>query len=98
MSATHWHERFAIAADHPCLPGHFPGLPVVPGVVLLDRIAALIERHGAGPLARIGAVKFLAPVLPGEAVDCTVERDGARVSFRLERGATTVLRGEGSLA
>lgn len=97
MTAARWHERFAIAADHPCLPGHFPGRPVVPGVVLLDRIAALVERHGAGTLARIDAVKFLAPVLPGEAVDCTVERDGARVRFRIERGATTVLRGEGGL-
>ena len=31
---------FRIAADHPCLPGHFPGQPVVPGVVVLDRVLA----------------------------------------------------------
>jgi 3-hydroxyacyl-[acyl-carrier-protein] dehydratase len=34
---------FEIPDDHPCLPGHFPGQPVVPGVVVLDRVFAMIE-------------------------------------------------------
>lgn len=91
-------ERFSIDADHASLPGHFPGNPVVPGVVLLDRIAAAIERAGAGTLRRIGAVKFLAPVLPGEDVECVVARDGERVRFHAMRDGTTVLRGDGVLA
>ena len=58
-------SEFAISADHPCLPGHFPGQPVVPGVVVLDHVLAAIEaQHGAlGPL-RIPQVKFLQPLLP----------------------------------
>ncbi len=36
-------SHFEIAADHPCLPGHFPGRPVVPGVVVLDHVLAAIE-------------------------------------------------------
>ena len=45
--------RFTVPHDHPSLPGHFPGRPVVPGVVLLDRVLAAIEAaHGpAAPCA-----------------------------------------------
>lgn len=63
-------SEFAIAATHPALRGHFPGQPVVPGVLLLAQAleAALVLPQWA---ARIGAppclavVKFLAPVMPG---------------------------------
>lgn len=32
----------AIPAEHPCLPGHFPGKPIVPAVVILDEVRAFI--------------------------------------------------------
>ena len=91
-------EHFSVDADHPSLPGHFPGNPVVPGVVLLDRIAVAIERAGAGTLHRVGAVKFLAPVLPAESVECVVVREGGRVRFHATRDGVVVLRGDGTLA
>ena len=43
MSNTQFRETFRIAPTHPALPGHFPGRPVVPGVVLLDRVAAALR-------------------------------------------------------
>jgi 3-hydroxyacyl-[acyl-carrier-protein] dehydratase len=91
-------ETIRVAAAHPALPGHFPGQPIVPGVVLLDRIAALLERAGAGRLARIGAVKFLTPLRPDEDAVLRIERDGARVRFRIDRGDAAILRGEGEVA
>jgi 3-hydroxymyristoyl/3-hydroxydecanoyl-(acyl carrier protein) dehydratase len=54
-------------ADHPALPGHFPGDPLVPGVLLLGHVAAALE-HSRGPV-RITAIrqaKFLAPLRPRE--------------------------------
>ena len=86
-----------IASTHPSLPGHFPGNPIVPGVVLLDRVAAALETSGAR-LARIGVVKFLTPLKPEEDATLAIARDGARVSFRIDRDGTPILRGEGELA
>jgi 3-hydroxymyristoyl/3-hydroxydecanoyl-(acyl carrier protein) dehydratase len=55
----------AIGADHPSLPGHFPGTPIVPGVVILDEIlAAVTEWRGDSRVTAIRAVKFLAPLEP----------------------------------
>ena len=57
--------RRTIDADHPSLLGHFPGAPVVPGVVILDEIlAALTEWREASRLTAIRAVKFLLPLKP----------------------------------
>lgn len=60
--------RFTIPHDHPCLPGHFPGRPIVPGVVVLDRVLAAIEAGHGGALGalRMPQVKFAQPLLPGE--------------------------------
>lgn len=87
-----------IGADHPCLPGHFPGDPVVPGVVLLDQIAAVLEAAGAGRLSRLVQVKFLAPLRPDETAELVVRRNGTGVRFQLDRAGTPILRGEGELA
>jgi 3-hydroxymyristoyl/3-hydroxydecanoyl-(acyl carrier protein) dehydratase len=88
---------FTIPPDHPCLPGHFPGNPLVPGVVLLEEVLARIEA-GHGPLGplRLPQVKFMQPLRPGEAA--RVELDGAapRWRFRVlrEDGAVLLAAGE----
>jgi 3-hydroxyacyl-[acyl-carrier-protein] dehydratase len=57
--------RRTISADHPSLPGHFPGAPIVPGVVILDEIlAALTEWRKDSPVTIISLVKFLVPLKP----------------------------------
>jgi 3-hydroxymyristoyl/3-hydroxydecanoyl-(acyl carrier protein) dehydratase len=62
-----------IAVDHPALPGHFPGHPLVPGAVLLDEVLNAIDTSraadasGAGDAGwRIDAVKFHRPARPGQ--------------------------------
>lgn len=90
--------RFRIDADHPALPGHFPGRPIVPGVVLLDRLAATLEQAGGGALAGLPAVKFLAPLLPEQDAELHWRRDGARVRFRIEHAGRAIASGEAELA
>ena len=61
---------FSIPPGHPCLDGHFPNHPLVPGVVLLDEALSRLAAHlQCGPPVRLQSVKFLAPVLPGDLVE-----------------------------
>lgn len=58
-------ETYVVPADHPCLAGHFPDAPIVPGVVLLDYVRALLQNWQ--PQLRIktlSQVKFLQPLSP----------------------------------
>ena len=53
-----------VPAEHPSFEGHFPGAPLLPGVVLLDEVLQAIGPVGPG--WRISTAKFLHPVRPGE--------------------------------
>ncbi len=82
---------FEVPAEHPALPGHFPGRPILPGVVLLD---AVLQAAGLGQATLLRA-KFTAPVLPGDAVEINLApRAGGRIGFTCASGGRTVLSGE----
>ena len=88
--------HFEIPHDDPCLAGHFPGRPLVPGVVLLERVLAAIEAGGAiaGPL-RLPQVKFLRPLAPGRDAEVVLEGAAPRWRFEVRQDDGTVLaRGE----
>lgn len=95
------HEApICIGSEHPALPGHFPGLPVVPGVVVLDRLVQAAESYLGRPLHIVGLpqAKFLAPLLPQQRARCSLEIDGARLRFRVERDGQPVAQGAFALA
>ena len=75
--------QYTVRGDEPFLSGHFPGQPVVPGVVLLDRVAAAVERWQGRSLARLTQVKFLQPLLPGQDAELSLNADGARLRFHI---------------
>ena len=91
--------QFTIAADHPCLAGHFPGRPLVPGVVVLDHVLAAIEAaHGPFAALRLPQVKFVQPLLPGETAEIALEtmttEAGPRWRFRVERDGVLLASGD----
>lgn len=59
---------WAVPVEHPAFPGHFPGRPIVPGVVLLDQAILFAEKMLGTRVERwqIGHAKFLSPVAPAE--------------------------------
>ena len=56
-------EGLGVPSSHPSLAGHFPGAPVVPGVVLLSIIVEALRPH-LGPFVtrRARNVKFVRQV------------------------------------
>ncbi|HEY0334645.1 MAG TPA: hypothetical protein VGC74_13185 [Stenotrophomonas sp.] len=56
------------------MPGHFPGRPVVPGVVVLDQVLQALAQQGwvEGAL-RLPQVKFLQPLLPDQSAEILLE-------------------------
>lgn len=95
MPISHTVER-TISAHHPSLVGHFPGEPIVPGVVLLDEILdALTEWQGPCYLKGINTVKFLTPVLPDQTFDITlVLGDKGLVNFHCHYQNTLLAQGQ----
>jgi 3-hydroxyacyl-[acyl-carrier-protein] dehydratase len=83
--------------DHPCYSGHFPGNPIVPGVLLLDLIVERLER---GAPRVLGSVKFHRALLPGEDFVLRFRSAGAQLTFRCERPPSRegALIAEGSLS
>lgn len=59
---------YTVPADHPSLPGHFPGAPVLPGVVLLDLAWSLCTTRLPvdTKLRGVPSVKFLRATQPGD--------------------------------
>ncbi|MGH8214980.1 MAG: hydroxymyristoyl-ACP dehydratase [Rhodanobacteraceae bacterium] len=82
-----------IDAAHPALAGHFPGDPVVPGVVLLERVAAACKAWRGGRIAKLEA-KFLQPLRPDEDAAIVLEGQDARIRFSVARAdGSAVARG-----
>lgn len=85
-----------IAADHPAYAGHFPGRPILPGVVLLDAaLHAMAEQMGRqNPTWQLKSVKFHSPIQPGESLtlDAT-ELPAGGFRFEIRCGDRSVASG-----
>lgn len=71
-----------VTMNEPYFTGHFPGKPIMPGVLLIEAlaqtgaIAALSLPENRGKLAIFGGIKharFKRPVVPGDVVELSCE-------------------------
>lgn len=82
--------------DHPALAGHFPGQPIAPGAVLLDRLllfARQVPALAESDLA-LEQAKFLQVCHPGDRLLFVFERrESGSWRFRIERESRVLVQG-----
>ena len=78
-----------IESEHPALAGHFPGNPIVPGVLILEEVLGAVERwRGEVRMTRIASAKFASPLRPDEVFSIRLEDKGAGcIDFECSRGS-----------
>lgn len=102
--------RTMFDADDPMFAGHFPGNPIVPGVILTEALAqaaGIAAASGypetARPLFLLSAIrtmKFFQAVRPGEQVELRAEKIGATdslVQFKVSATVNGAPAAEGQL-
>lgn len=85
-----------IAHDHPAFAGHFPDMPIVPGVVLLDEVLYAISQDAdlSGNSWQISNVKFLSPMKPHESAVIRYTRNAnGHVVFDILDGERHIVTG-----
>jgi 3-hydroxymyristoyl/3-hydroxydecanoyl-(acyl carrier protein) dehydratase len=97
---SHLEYAFRVANDHPALPGHFPGNPIVPGVLLLDQVIAALQKETGRRVVRLRQAKFESPLRPDEWANVLYEVEGQDASFRVTtiRDSVVVRLSSGSLS
>jgi 3-hydroxymyristoyl/3-hydroxydecanoyl-(acyl carrier protein) dehydratase len=93
MNTASW----TVPVDHPAFAGHFPGRPIVPGVVLLDKLVQAVEAGGRKVKA-IGSAKFLSPVGPGATLEFTWAPAARGLRFDIACAGVAVATGALTLA
>lgn len=94
------HGRIAITGDELFVQGHFPGNPVVPGVILCEMLAqnccvlmgdGLSEQEHVTPFyTSLDKVRFKHPVRPGDTVELTCQIMRHRGPFYFASGEARV--------
>lgn len=102
VPSTSIHAIKAVSMNEPFFQGHFPGRPIMPGVLIIEALAQAagilavesMNLAGSGKLVYfmgIEGAKFRAPVEPGCLLDLHVE-------FTQLRGAVCKFSGKASIA
>jgi 3-hydroxyacyl-[acyl-carrier-protein] dehydratase len=93
-----------VTINEPFFQGHYPGMPIMPGVLIIEAMAQagclmlLLEGEYKGSVPVIGAidnVKFKRPVVPGDQLRSEINLEWMRGPIGRIKGVSTV---DGELA
>ncbi len=89
------HATLRVPADHPIFVGHFPGMPLVPGVMLLEWVLREASAVASLPphALRVRESKFFNPLRPEEEALLFFEVRNGRQAFRIRRGTDVLAAG-----
>lgn len=82
--------RLAVPAQLPCFADHFPGAPMLPGVLQLGWAVRLAQQQFGieRPLQQVAQLKFQHPILPGRELWLRLRRSAPlQVSFHYDTTA-----------
>lgn len=93
-------SSFTVASDHPSLAGHFPGNPLVPGVLLLERTLECAEAVTGRQLSvrAIVQAKFVAPLKPDELAHVELRHSPTELRFAIRHAERLIAQGIFALA
>ena len=98
-----------VSVNEPYFMGHFPGAPIMPGVLIIESCAQLcslvFDTEGANPdliyvLLKVDGFKFLKPVIPGDALKINVVKTktmGPLVTFAAKVFVDDELKAKGEM-
>jgi 3-hydroxyacyl-[acyl-carrier-protein] dehydratase len=92
--------RIAINKHHRILEGHFPGLPIVPGVCMMQIVLEMVELNTGKQVSLIAAdtMKFLSVINPDQnkeidvAINYTEDSGQILITANLFAGAVTFFK------
>ena len=84
-------------AGHPVFAGHFPGKPIVPGVLLLDHVRRELQTATGKICTGVATAKFHSPAGPGEKLNVDYTIGDNFVSFEITCGSRKIADGRFSL-
>ena len=77
------HFVFSVSSRHPSLAGHFPNRPIVPGVVILERVLAGILETADCCSSQFRQIKFSSELHPDELAEVRYEIKADKCVFEI---------------
>jgi len=78
---------------HPAFAGHFPGRPIVPGVLMLDWAQSALEAELGLRFQTLSEAKFHSPATPADHLVLDYELGAAALRFEIRSGDRKIASG-----